>query len=300
MTLLVALALGVGIGAGLWLLAVWAFPPRPPLARALAPVTGPAPAEPLLANQGELGWTWRIGRRLVAPLRAAGLPSKRIADDLTVTGRDAADHLAAKASLGLVGLCAPAVVELLLSLAGAGFGVGFPLIAGLGAAAVGFLAPDIAVRRAAAARRAEFRHALSAYLDLVVISLAGGAGVDAALHSAVTVGRGWAFDRIDFALDTARLTRTTPWARLRQLGLELGVSELAELAASVSLAGTEGAKVRTSLATKAQALRDRETSDVETDAQSATERMALPVTALFLAFLIFIGYPALHQIVHAL
>lgn len=300
MTLLLALTLGAGIGAGLWLLAVWAFPPRPPLARVLAAATGPAPVQPLLAPSGEGGWMWRIGRRLVAPLRAAGLPTQSITDDLIVTGRDTADHLAAKASLALLGLFAPVAFELLLALAGAGFGAGFPLITGIAGAVVGFLAPDIAVRRAAAARRAEFRHALSAYLDLVVISLAGGAGVDSALRSSVTVGRGWAFDRLEYALERARLTRTTPWRTLRQLGLELGVPDLAELAASVSLAGTEGAKVRASLATKAAALRAREASEIEAAAQSATERMALPVMALFAAFLVFIGYPALAQVLNSL
>lgn len=300
MTLLVAVLLGAGIGAGLWLLAIWAFPPRPPLGRVLAAASGEPAPDPLPAPSGSSSWVSRWGRPLVPMLRAAGLPTRGVADDLRVVGRDTADHLAAKGTLALLGLCTPVVLELLLVLAGGGLGFAFPLVAGLAAAALGFLVPDIAVRRTAAERRAEFRHALSAYLDLVVISLAGGAGVDSALRSSVTVGQGWAFERLETALETARLTRTTPWARLRQLGIELGVPDLAELAASVSLAGTEGAKVRGSLATKAQALRDRETSEIETDAQSATERMALPVMALFLAFLIFIGYPALQKVMAAL
>lgn len=300
MSLLVALLLGAGIGAGLWLLAVWMVPPRRPLAQVLATAANPAPPEPLLAPTGEAGWAARWGRPLVPLLRAAGLPTAGVVDDLTVVGREVADHLATKATLALVGLCAPVAFELLLTAADAGFGVGLPVAAGLLAAVVGFLAPDVGVRRAAAARRAEFRHALSAYLDLVVVSLAGGAGVDSALRNSVGVGQGWAFERLAGALETARLTRTTPWARLRQLGIELGVADLAELAASVSLAGTEGAKVRASLATKAAALRARETSEIETRAQSATERMALPVTALFAAFLIFIGYPALAQVIQSL
>ena len=43
-------------------------------------------------------------------------------------------------------------------------------------------------------------------------------------------------------------SRTTPWDNLRQLGEELDLPELAELASSIALAGTEGATVRASLA----------------------------------------------------
>jgi len=125
------------------------------------------------------------------------------------------------------------------------------------------------------------------------VTLAGGAGVDSAVRDAAAVGRGWAFTRIRAALEGARLTRTTPWSGLRRLGDEVGVAELAELAASVGLAGTEGARVRASLAAKARGLRTHQLTDAESDAQSATERLALPVTVLFLGFLIFIGYPAL-------
>jgi hypothetical protein len=99
---------------------------------------------------------------------------------------------------------------------------------------------------------------------------------------------------------TAKLTRTTPWSTLGQLGTELGVHQLSELAASVSLAGTEGARVRASLAAKAAALRTRELTDAEGDAQAATERMSLPVVVLFGGFLIFIGFPALASVLGGL
>jgi hypothetical protein len=72
------------------------------------------------------------------------------------------------------------------------------------------------------------------------------------------------------------------------------------LAASVSLAGTEGAKVRTSLAAKAGALRTHQITDAEGDATAATERMSLPVMLLFLGFLAFIAYPALTKVLSGL
>jgi tight adherence protein C len=192
------------------------------------------------------------------------------------------------------------VAQLLLTVGGVSLGLAPPLIVALVLAVLGFLTPDLQVRAEARRLRTGFRHALSAYLDLVGITLAGGAGVDSALRDSVAIGSGWAFAQIGRALDTARLTRTTPWATLRQLGDELEVSDLSELAASVSLAGTEGAKVRASLAAKAAALRTHQITDAEADAQAATERMSLPAMVLFLGFLIFIGFPALTQVLNGL
>lgn len=298
-TLIISLALGTGLGIGLWAVAVYLFPPRPALRLVLARATEPPRPEPILAT-GNAGWAARLGRHAVAPLRALGLPGPRLTPDLAVIGRSSSTHLAEKATLAVAGLVLPTLLGGILTVAGLGLGVGLPVIAGLVLAAAGFVLPDLQVRSEAAKLRAGFRHALSAYLDLVWITLAGGAGVDSALGDSVAIGRGWAFAQIRRALDTARLTRTTPWAALRQLGEELDVTELAELAASVSLAGTEGAKVRTSLAAKAQALRTHQITEAEGDAQAATERMSLPVMALFLGFLAFIAYPALVQVLNGL
>jgi tight adherence protein C len=297
--LLFALGLGVGAGMGLWALAVWLVPPRPALGAVLARTTTP-PAPPPILRAEDTRWAARVGRPFIAPLRAMGLPTARQARDLAVLGRPAGTHLAEKATLAVGGLLLPTVMQLLLAVAGLSIGGAVPALVSLVLAVVGFVLPDVHVRQDAAKRRTDFRHALTAFLDLVWIAVAGGAGVDSALSHAAEIGRGWAFDQLRRALDAARLTRTTPWETLRRLGEELDVAELAELAASVSLAGTEGAKVRTSLAAKAATLRTHQTTDAEGEAQSATERMALPVMLLFFGFLVFIAFPALTQVLTGL
>jgi hypothetical protein len=87
---------------------------------------------------------------------------------------------------------------------------------------------------------------------------------------------------------------------LERLGNELGVAELGELAASVGLAGAEGAKVRASLGAKAASLRSHQLAEAETTAQTATEKMSLPVVLLFAGFLCFIGYPAIERVLAGL
>ena len=59
-----------------------------------------------------------------------------------------------------------------------------------------FSLPDLGIHAEAGKRRADFRHALGSFLDLVVISLAGGAGVEGALSEAAAIGHGWSFAQL--------------------------------------------------------------------------------------------------------
>ncbi|MDX8143276.1 type II secretion system F family protein [Lentzea sp. BCCO 10_0061] len=290
---------GAGLGVGLWALAIYAFPPRPPL-RALVDRLQTMPAPPPILAADSAGWALRVGRPFVKPLSMLGLPNRKLRNDLAVTGKGIEHHLAEKATLALTGLLLPTLVYLIFTVADVGLGWEVPAVASLVLALGGFLFPDLSVRQEAERRRSTFRHALSAYLNLIRVLLAGGAGVDGALSDAVGIGKGWAFQQLRRALVTAKLTRTTPWSVLGQLGTELDVHQLSELAASVSLAGTEGARVRLSLTAKAAALRTRELTDAEGEGQAATERMSLPVVILFGAFLIFIGFPALASVLGGL
>ena len=118
--------------------------------------------------------------------------------------------------------------------------------------AVGFRWADAQLHDQAEARRAQLRHTLSVLLTLLTISLARGAGVEQALNESTGVCTGWAADRLRQVLATARVLRQPPWQALGELGDDTGVAELTELAAAMALAGTEGAKVKASLAAKAE------------------------------------------------
>ncbi|MEU5437696.1 type II secretion system F family protein [Streptomyces sp. NPDC020719] len=291
--------LGIGAGLGLWALVVWLIPPRPPLSELLVRLrTQPKPQALLV--EGEAGWAVRVGAPFTALLRSLGLPHRAVEKDLAITGRPADVHLAEKAALGLVGLLLPVTVESVLALGGRALPWQLPAGGSLTLAVGGFLLPDVTVRTEARRRRTAFRHALNSYLNLIHILLAGGAGVDAALHDAADIGQGWAFQQLRRALDMARLTRGSPWSTLGQLGEELDVGELTELAATLSLAGAEGSKVRASLAAKAAAMRTRDGAEAEGEANAATERMVLPGVLMAFGFVVFVFYPALVQIASSL
>jgi Flp pilus assembly protein TadB len=295
-----ALIAGLGIGAGLALLLSGLRPAPIPLDLALAALhrrradplglVSPKPASVVTRFLGEPLAETPFGSRLVAPLAA----------DLRITGTTVSEHLAQRAAFALVGLLWAPLTTAVMWAGGVRVGVAFPLWVSLALAPVGFIYPTVLLKAKAADRRRSFRHAFSSFLDIVSISLAGGRGVDSALHDGAEAGQGWAFEELRRALLEARLQGGTPWAGLARLGEELSFPELGELAASAALAGDEGARVRASLAAKARSLRLHGLTDVEAAAQSATERMTLPVVLLMLGFIVFLVYPAVEQVLHGI
>jgi tight adherence protein C len=241
-----------------------------------------------------------VGASVERTLRDLGMRLDPLEANLRLVGRTLEQHFAQKVVLGLFGLLLPLLLNTVLNVIGMGFSLMFPLILGIGLGLLFFFAPDIGVKSEANDRRKDFRHALSSYLDLVVISLAGGSGVENALRDASAIGRGWAYARIRDTLQNTELTGESPWVALAQLGEELDIRELIELSASLSLAGTEGARVRESLAVKAASLREHALAAAEAEAESTTETMAVPVVLLFGGFLVLIGYPALSAVLSGL
>ncbi|WP_062204449.1 type II secretion system F family protein [Streptomyces sp. NBRC 109706] len=297
---MIPILLGAFFGAGLAVLAYGLRPPRPHLASALARLSRPArsPEDREKPRSGRP--LERCGRGLVPLLRTTGLPSSALRRDLVVAERGVETFLATKAATAGIGLLLPWLACALLTVGVGWTGWWMPTSASLLLAVAFFFLPDGEVRGLARRRREELRHTLSVVLDLTVISLAGGAGIHQALHDATNACRGWAAGQMRQALAAAQVTRTNPWQHLGGLGRRTGVSELEELAGTVMLAGTEGAKVRASLQAKAQAMRRRQLTQAEGAAQAATERMAFPVLLQFLGFLTFIGTPALSHVLSGL
>ncbi|HEX8627074.1 MAG TPA: type II secretion system F family protein [Catenuloplanes sp.] len=288
---------GLGTGLGLWLIVVGLFP-RPPRLDTL--LDNPHGLTPLAEPETTPGWSSRWGRPAVRWLHRLGLPTAGTRRDLATLDKPVDAHLAEQATACVFGLLLPPVGATLFAFTGITTGVALPVGASLLLGAAGFLVPEAAVRSEAAKHRAAFRDALSSFLDLVVISLASGSGVDQALDEAASVGSGPAYAELRYALTEARLSRVPPWDILAILGRRIALPELQQLAATVGLAGTEGAKVRASLRSRAAALRDRQLSDAEGQANAATERMALPTVALFGGFMIFLGYPAMATVLGGL
>ena len=157
-------------------------------------------------------------------------------------------------------------------------------------AVVGALVP---YARAAAAgrgeRRRDFRHVVGAFLDLVAMNLAGGRGVPEALQAASDDQRrlgAWSGSATPSRPRGCRASR--PWAALGQLGEEIDVDELRDLAAALALVADDGAKVRDSLTARAASMRRRELADAEGKAEERSQSMLVAQLLLCVGFLIFL------------
>ncbi|WCO67948.1 type II secretion system F family protein [Iamia majanohamensis] len=295
MTAIVMVVLGAGVGLGV-LLTARALAPRPPSIDAvLAGLARPGHAIDAAAPtpHAELDRIGIAARRLVESL---GYDSERHHQELELIGRTPERHAFDKLVAAVAGLLVPNLAATALVVLGISAPLGVIAMFSLATTAAGFLLPDLLLRDEAEKRRRAFRHALSSYLDLVNVLLAGGAGIETALHAAADAGDGWGYQTIRAELRRARLTGQSPWDTFAQLDSRLGINELAELAASVSLAGSHGARIRASLAAKADTLRGHQVAETEAAAEAATERMTVPVAVLLFGFLLFIAYPAVVQI----
>jgi tight adherence protein C len=282
-----ALLAGGGVGLGLAVLLYGLRPPRPALATVLDTLRQP----PTPAPTGRT----RAYTILAAPARRLGLPRTRVREDLAALGKDPAQHLAEQSAATLFGALVVPVAAAMV-----GFSGQVPLWLAVLGAAVGFRWADATLHTAAEQRRTQIRHTLAVMLNLLSISLARGAGVEQALDEATSICTGWAADRHRQVLTTARVLRQPPWQALGQLGDDTGVTELTELAASMALAGTEGARVRASLSARAAAMRQAATAEMETEAEKASSRMSVPLLILGIAYLIFLLYPPLVGITQSL
>lgn len=265
-----------------------AFRPR------LATAAGADPGRAPQAEAGIRGLLGRFGVTIMEALRV-GDPV-RLNDQLRVLDRTIEQHAYEKMLGSLAGFVLPILLGVVLAAGGVGVPALFILLISLVGGAGGFFYPDLPLAERVEERRRTFRHALSSYLDLVTILLAGGAGTESALEGAAEDGDGWPFAELRNALNRAALTRTSPWEAFEELGIELGVPELQELAASVALAGAQGARIKQSLTAKADALRAAQAADLEAAAERQTEKMLVPLMVMAFGLTLFIGYGAIQSI----
>lgn len=233
-----------------------------------------------------------LGERIEAEATARGWTFTRTRADLAVMNRTFATHMGTKVLFGLFGLIWFPLILLVVRFGGATA----PVAVGLVSAAIFFFLPDLQLKREAEKRRRDFRHVMGSFLDLVAMNLAGGRGLPEALMAASSIGEHWAMIRIRQALSNARIIGITPWEGIGQLGRDLGVEELRDLASALALAGDEGAKIRASLMARAESLRRKELADVEGSAGESSQSMLLAQVLLALSFLIFLVYPALARL----
>jgi Flp pilus assembly protein TadB len=294
--------LGIALGTGLLMLARGLWPQPPSLAAQLAALGAANPSRassPRSADDRAARWERIVGPQLARACADLSWLPAPLPADLAITRTSTATFYATKAAGGLVGLLLPAAAVLTAAAAGHTLPLLVPAWIALTGAVVGFTLPDLRIKSRAAAVRRSYRTALGAYLDLVAMRMASGAGLAEALHDAANLASGPLFGELRSALADARTDGLSPTDALRRLGTELDLPDLTDTASRLSLVDTSGAQAETSLRAQAATLRDRELSDTHGTANERTQSMLVAQVVLAMGFLLFLGYPAVVKVLSA-
>ncbi|MBI9115329.1 type II secretion system F family protein [Sanguibacter suaedae] len=293
---------GAVAGTGILVLILTLVPPRTLPASTLAQLDlqrsqqrARATAEQL-DPRARVGLRRDLGMRLVRPLNSLGVELGPVRSDLAILGRTLENHVATSVLVATAGFLAPLVLAAVLALLTGTLSIPLPAALSVAAAAAGLVVPTLVAHAHAEGRRRDFRHVVGSFLDLVAMSLAGGRGVPEALQSAAALSDGWAMVRIRNALQSARLHGQTPWSALGELGDELRIDELRDMASALALVAEDGAKVRESLSARANSMRRRELAEAEGKAGERSQSMLVAQLLLCVGFLVFLIYPAIVKV----
>lgn len=296
-TVLGLLAAGGAAGLGIAMIIAALVPGRPDLLAALRmpghtgadsqPTQAGQQAEPTSGIAGLQGRfeTWLAATHLTTP-----------DGDLGVIGMRRGEFLLTRVALTAATLLVGPVYLLIFT----AFGLRIPAVIPAGIAVVCAVLVWVAVGsyvtgKAEQARLA-MRHSLVAFLQLVALHRAAGAGPGAALDDAAAASPLWTFRRIKGAIDSATRAGHSHWQGIADLAEEMGVDELADLSAITAGAGTQGAAIYDTLLARATSLRAQLQTDEIAAAQVASGRMAIPKAVLAMATMAFLLYPAITQL----
>jgi len=282
---LLALLPGSLAGLGVFVAMAQLIPSGPRLAAAMTRIQPAGPQEL------ELPPSRALIRQIAAAMPWLPVP----AADLALLGQDRERWFASKIICALSGLGAVPVLTALAGLAGYRNGWAIPAVVSVLLAVGLFFAPDLVTRVNAAERRTDFRHALTSYFDLVALERGAGAGPTEALEAGAEIGGGWAFARIEAALDTARRVGRPPWEGLAALAAQTGISELSDLAEIAEVAGHEGARIVRTLAARAESMRAEALAASKAKAASRNTTMVVPIALLGAGFLLLLIFPIVYR-----
>ena len=295
MNAVIMMLFGGGIGVGVLLVANALRPTSQPIGEVFDAVSDPGQGY-LSANADAPRGFRDVVSSLGSAVATSMQDEAQLRKDLAVTGSSLEQHGLVKASWPAGAVLVVYLLWMVLAAVGLVINPGVAVVVALLAALIALIIPDARLRSRAKQRRIAFRHALSAYLDLVTVIMSGGGGLLTALQTSAEAGDGWAFAEIRASLDRARLSNRTPWSQLAILSDEFDIPELRDLVATAELAGSEGSRITQSVTTKADVLRSRLQSEVEETAESLTEQMLIPVGLLLVALFLFLGFAVFQQI----
>ena len=214
-------------------------------------------------------------------------------DDLRVMGISRGTFLLARVGAAAAGLLVGPLYMVVFSV----FGLSVPFavtgLFGLVMAAAAWVILGAVIHDQAQKRRRAMRYALVGFLTLVALHRAANRAMGQALDRAAQSSDTWAYRTIARRMQVAVRGGSNEWAGLQDLGVELGIDELADIADIADLGGSAGASVYSTLMARAQSLSRELQISEEEDATAASSRLAVPKVLLTVTMAAFLLFPAL-------
>lgn len=206
-------------------------------------------------------------------------------------------------------LASKTVVAVCLGLAAAAFAwaKGYSLANATGivllGAGIGFLGPDLWLSSAMSKRKEKIRNGLPDVLDMLVISVESGLGLDAAFQRVgdeMRLVHGALAEELQ--LVTLESQMGVPRAdALRNLTLRTGLDEVRSLVAIINQAERFGTSIARALRNQSEALRIKRRQAAEERAQKTTVKLMAPlILFIFPAILVVLAGPAALKMIEAL
>ena len=262
-------------------------------------------SEPLLATEFAKSWSQRIVTpmlRNVSEWIASFAPATLLQANRQRLQR--AGHPWGLMADGFLTLRLVSLVAGLLAAAGVlrltGVGSGFRFLLAIGAASAGYLAPSWMVDRIANKRCRQIKKALPNVIDLLVVSVEAGLGLDGAIAEIIERESGPLIDEFTYALTEIRLGkhRRDAW---RNLGERAHVADLSAFMAALCQAEELGSSISKVLRTHSQTLRIKRTIQVRELANKIPVKMLFPlIFFIFPSMFIVILGPGAISIMHTM
>ncbi len=296
------LACGLAVAGGCWLLlgALRRTPPR------LAGAAGPRVGVSVAARRQA---TPELGQRLDRGGRTRGFGGGSLSDsglyrdlagDLRVVDYGVETVVYHQILTTIAGFTLPLVLAfLILPLGGLTVPPTVAVLVAVAFAAGGAWLPLQSLRADAQARRREFGAALAQYISFVEVMVSGGNSIDASFEYGAELGDGWAWDELRFAIASASSATMAPYRALHDLGEDLGVVELTNLARRLEQTQSTGSAIGPALRSLADSLGRDQARQVKVADDEVTEKMTFPLMVVLCSLLLFFGIAAVSAILRA-
>lgn len=289
----IAVIAAAGAGCGILLL-IRALAPNRRVASLEAIHRLQTAGRPVPARRADLAGRITASRTIasLATGRAFTIPRT----DLALLATSPEQYVAYRLGAGCIGVALGPIIEGFAVLAGISSPVEVPAAVSVIAAAVLFFASAGEVTTRATRARREASYQLLALLDLTALEVAGASSPLQAVEQAASALDAWFVRRVRATLTRAQVGGHAPWDGLETLGRQVAITPLTEAAGMLRAADAEGAGAHARLTARADALRAELQANEEATANTASERMVLPMTALVMVFILLVLYPLLINI----